>query len=405
MVRSNCIPGVNPRHTRTPRFPATTVLMAKSQRYRDPYWCSRWPIYTHCYCPAPIHQTHNSMKDSSLFSIPLFHARKQGSTSPFRSWMLSMSTSRSRSQRILSLSHTSFFPTFRPGMPILVRIFPYYAACLGSSSTWDICHHLHAVLCNEASFKPLSSIDPCIDLTQPYSDQRQWFYPDKSIIFSVFIVKCVSTTHLSMISSAIPFTLVPSVSTLLPFITDSLITWFNATIIMHQAMLLMIQACTPPVYALALVIPELVLAPGTAKLLCITLLATRNRVRRLLYQAGNLIDLSLWLSHNDLRFCRLFDSISCSDWQVLIIANIWQRTGYGWKLAISRRLLFVGRDAEEDQADDEGEGGGVVQGDFHEHAAEHESWDPKLMFEVRMTARIFGMTIVIPQTNELNNEE
>jgi len=67
--------------------------------------------------------------------------------------------------------------------------------------------------------------------------------------------------------------------------------------------------------------------------------------------------------------------------------------------------LFVGRDAEEDQADDEGEGGGVVQGDFHEHAAEHESWDPKLMFEVRMTARIFGMTIVIPQTNELNNEE
>ena len=57
---------------------------------------------------------------------------------------------------------------------------------------------------------------------------------------------------------------------------------------MHQAMLLMIQACTPPVYALALVIPELVLAPGTAKLLCITLLATRNRVRRLLYQAGNL---------------------------------------------------------------------------------------------------------------------
>jgi len=30
---------------------------------------------------------------------------------------------------------------------------------------------------------------------------------------------------------------------------------------------------------------------------------------------------------------------------------------------------------------------------------------PKLMFEVRMTARIFGMTIVIPQTNELNNEE
>ena len=82
MVRSNCIPGVNPRHTRTPRFPATTVLMAKSQRYRDPYWCSRWPIYTHCYCPAPIHQTHSSMKDSSLFSIPLFHAGKQGSTSP-----------------------------------------------------------------------------------------------------------------------------------------------------------------------------------------------------------------------------------------------------------------------------------------------------------------------------------
>jgi len=27
------------------------------------------------------------------------------------------------------------------------------------------------------------------------------------------------------------------------------------------------------------------------------------------------------------------------------------------------------------------------------------------MFEVRMTARIFGMTIVIPQTCEMNNEK
>ena len=251
MVRSNCIPGVNPRHTRTPRFPATTVLMAKSQRYRDPYWCSRWPIYTHCYCPAPIHQTHIPWKTLVCSQYPssmrenkdlhhLFHAGKQGSTSPFRSWMLSMSTSRSRSQRILSLSHTSFFPTFRPGMPILVRIFPYYAACLGSSSTWDICHHLHAVLCNEASFKPLSSIDPCIDLTQPYSDQRQWFYSDKSIIFSVLIVNCVSTTHLSMILSAIPLALVPFVL----FIANSLNTWSN--IIMHQAMLLRAQVCISP---------------------------------------------------------------------------------------------------------------------------------------------------------------
>ena len=104
----------------------------------------------------------------------------------------------------------------------------------------DICRHLHAVLAYEASFEPLSSIDPRIDLAQPCYDQGQWFYSDKSIIFSVFIVNCVSTTHLSMILSAIPLALVPFVS----FIANSLNTWSN--IIMHQAMLLRAQVCISP---------------------------------------------------------------------------------------------------------------------------------------------------------------
>ena len=52
----------------------------------------------------------------------------------------------------------------------------------------------------------------------------------------------LSITNPSTISSAILLALVPSVSTLLPLIGDSLTTWLNVTIIMHQAMLLTVQA-------------------------------------------------------------------------------------------------------------------------------------------------------------------
>ena len=48
----------------------------------------------------------------------------------------------------------------------------------------DIYHYLHAVISYEVSFDSLSSID----LTRPYSDQGQWFHPDKSIINHVISV-------------------------------------------------------------------------------------------------------------------------------------------------------------------------------------------------------------------------
>ena len=74
----------------------------------------------------------------------------------------------------------------------------------------------------------------------------------------------VSTTNLLMISSAILLALVPSVSIPLPFIPNTLISWFKLTIIMHQAMLLTVQARISSVVSALnlLVIPDLVLAPG-----------------------------------------------------------------------------------------------------------------------------------------------
>jgi len=51
----------------------------------------------------------------------------------------------------------------------------------------DICHHLHAVISYEASYDPLSSIDPHFDLTD-----------------GVFMVHRISITNPSTISSVIP---------------------------------------------------------------------------------------------------------------------------------------------------------------------------------------------------------
>jgi len=52
----------------------------------------------------------------------------------------------------------------------------------------DICHHLHAVILYEPSFDPLSSLNPCIDLTQLCYDQGQWFHLDQSIAYHVYDV-------------------------------------------------------------------------------------------------------------------------------------------------------------------------------------------------------------------------
>ena len=54
---------------------------------------------------------------------------------------------------------------------------------LSESTFRDICHYLHAVIAYEASFDPLSSIDPRIDLTRSFFDQGQWFHPELSFLY------------------------------------------------------------------------------------------------------------------------------------------------------------------------------------------------------------------------------
>ena len=53
---------------------------------------------------------------------------------------------------------------------------------LSESTLRDICHHLHAVIAYDASFNPLSSTDPRIDLTRSLFDQGQWFRPEFSFL-------------------------------------------------------------------------------------------------------------------------------------------------------------------------------------------------------------------------------
>ena len=99
----------------------------------------------------------------------------------------------------------------------------------------------------------------------------------------------VSTTNPSTISSMILLALVPSVSIPLPFIPKSLISWFKLTIIMHQAMLLTVQARISSVTS----VPELTcysrpcVGAGYHRLLYHTLLATWNWVCWLLSQVGD----------------------------------------------------------------------------------------------------------------------
>jgi len=110
----------------------------------------------------------------------------------------------------------------------------------------------------------------------------------------------LSITNLSMISFMIPLVLVPSVSTPLPFIADSLIIWLNVTIIIHQVMILTVQVC---IFS-SCICPKLTCyfrpCVGTRyhQLLYHTLLATWNRVCWLLPQVGGfclpLIPVILW---------------------------------------------------------------------------------------------------------------
>ena len=132
-----------------------------------------------------------------------------------------------------------------------------------------------------------------------------------------------STTNPSTISSAIPLALAPSVSPLLHLIANTLITWFKITIIMHQAMLLMAQACISPLAS----VPELTCysrpcaSTGYHQLLYCTLLASRNRVCGLLSQVDDfcspLITAVLW-------WCRLLSiSWECSVHYLAATGRCW----------------------------------------------------------------------------------
>ena len=96
----------------------------------------------------------------------------------------------------------------------------------------------------------------------------------------------VSITNLSTISFVIPLALVPSVSPPLLFIANTLITWFNVTIIMHQAMLLTVQACifSPCICPQLTCYSRPCVSTGYHRLLYRTLLATWNWVCWLLSQ-------------------------------------------------------------------------------------------------------------------------
>ena len=84
----------------------------------------------------------------------------------------------------------------------------------------------------------------------------------------------------------IPLALVPSVSTPLTFIANSLIAWLNITIIMHQAMVLTVQACifSPCIYPQLTCYSRPYVGTGYHQLLYCTLLATWNWVCWLLSQ-------------------------------------------------------------------------------------------------------------------------
>ena len=143
-------------------------------------------------------------------------------------------------------------------------------------------------------------------------------------MFTVCREHFVSTTNLSMISSAIPLVPVPSVSRPLPFIPNTLIALFELTIIMHQAMLLRVQArISFVVSALNLLdIPDLVSAPDISSS---TTLSWPHRTEFVdsLLRLIVFFALSMACAVPEIFYAlRMFRSLHCSDWQMLIIPSL-----------------------------------------------------------------------------------
>ena len=112
-------------------------------------------------------------------------ARKQKSTSPFSQLdsLYVYIMNQIPEHILLSAQFFLSYPLRRPSADTRWYISARCCMFRISECTFrDIYHHLHAVISYEPSFDPLSSLDPRIDLTRPYSDQGQWFYTDKSII-------------------------------------------------------------------------------------------------------------------------------------------------------------------------------------------------------------------------------
>ena len=125
-----------------------------------------------------------------------------------------------------------------------------------------------------------------------------------------YFMYCDITTNLSAISSAIPLALVPSVSQPLPFIARSLINSSKITIIMHQAMILTVQACifslvSPPNL---IVITDLVSVPGISFSTTLSWPHGTEFADSYL-KLMTFTDFSLWLSCDHPDFCYFFEDV------------------------------------------------------------------------------------------------
>jgi len=191
--------------------------MANSQWYSDVYCCSRWPICTFCCCVAAYGLSTwltIPRKAAICLRLPL-SCRKTGVPITLFATRCSLSLHYEGDSR----EHSPVFK-FSSVLSFLLEFWHSFVHFHGSLHAYnmfkDICHHLHAVISYEASYGPLGSIDPRIDLTRLCSDQGQWFHSNR-----VIMVHRISITNPSTISSAIPLALVSSVSTLLPLIPRS----------------------------------------------------------------------------------------------------------------------------------------------------------------------------------------
>ena len=172
-----------------------------------------------------IHQTHNSVNDCSLFSMPSPVKGNKDLHQPFRNFMLSMSTSWSRFRSILLSAQFLLFSGLGNQNADIRWYVSVYCCMFGISECMfrDICHHLHAILLYEPFLGPPNSIDPRIDPTRPCYDQGQWFHLiSDSIMGHIRSVHGVfHFYHKSFYDFLL--VLVPSVSPPLHFIANTLI--------------------------------------------------------------------------------------------------------------------------------------------------------------------------------------